>query len=98
MGTKVTIRQEDNVVILDLAGRFVDTLSIRAIIIDLLEKGTLNILVNLEKAKLIGNGTTGELVVCLKLVMEKGDQRVAVGFRDDLSAQASFLSRVVSVG
>ena len=34
----------------------------------------------------------------LKLVMEKGDQRVAVGFRDDLSAQASFLSRVVSVG
>jgi len=72
MGTKVTIRQEDNVVILDLAGRFVNTLSIRATIIDLLEKGTLNILVILKKAKLIGNGTIGEIVWCLKLVTEKG--------------------------
>ncbi len=34
----------------------------------------------------------------LKLLMEKGDQRVAVGVRDDLTARSSFLSRVVSVG
>ena len=72
MGTKVLVRHIDNVAILDLAGRFVDKLSIHGIIKDLLDKGTLNILVNLEEAKLIGNGTTGELVSCWAAVKKSG--------------------------
>ncbi len=61
---QVSVRYVDNVAILDLAGRFVDTLSISDTVKSLINKGALNILVNLEKAKLIGNGTTGELVSC----------------------------------
>ncbi len=72
MGTQISVRHVDNVVILDLVGRFVDTLSICDSIKELLDKGALNILVNLEKAKLIGNGTTGELVSCWVKVKTKG--------------------------
>jgi anti-anti-sigma regulatory factor len=72
MRTQVSVRQVDNVVILDLEGRFVDTLSIRDTIKGLLDKGVLNILVNLGKAKLIGNGTTGELISCFVTVNENG--------------------------
>ena len=72
MGTHVSVRHVDNVVILDLVGRFVDTLSICDTIKGLLDEGTLNILLNLEKAKLIGNGTTGELVSCFITVKEYG--------------------------
>jgi anti-anti-sigma regulatory factor len=72
MRTQVSVRQVDNVVILDLEGRFVDTLSIRDTIKGLLDKGALNILVNLGKARLIGNGTTGELISCFVTVKENG--------------------------
>ncbi len=72
MGTQVSVRPVDNIVILDLEGRFVDTLSIRDIIKGLLDKGTLNILVNLGKAKLIGNGTTAELLSCFVTVKKNG--------------------------
>ena len=72
MGTQVLVRHIDNVAILDLVGRFVDKLSIQDIIKGLLDKGTLNVLVNLEKAKLIGNGTTGELVSCWATVKNNG--------------------------
>lgn len=64
MRPQVSVRYVDNVAILDLAGRFVDSLSINNTVKDLIDRGALNILVNLEKAKLIGNGTTGELVSC----------------------------------
>ena len=72
MGTQVSVRHVDNVVILDLVGRFVDTLSIHDTIKSLLDRGNLDILVNLEKAKLIGNGTTGELVSCWATVKRNG--------------------------
>lgn len=72
MGTQVSIREVDNVVILDLVGKFIDALSIHDTIKGLLDRGTFNIMVNLEKAKLIGNGTTGELVSCWATVKNNG--------------------------
>jgi len=72
MRPQVSVRYVDNVAILDLAGRFVDTLSISDTVKGLIDKGTLNILVNLEKAKLIGNGTTGELVSCWSAAKKSG--------------------------
>jgi len=37
-------------------------------------------------------------VYSVTLLMRPGDQRVSVGVRDDVAAQASFVSRGVSVG
>jgi anti-sigma B factor antagonist len=72
MRPQVLVRYVDNVAILDLAGRFVDTLSISDTVKGLIDKGALNLLVNLEKAKLIGNGTTGELVSCWVTAKKSG--------------------------
>ena len=72
MRPQVSVRYVDNVAILDLAGRFVDTLSISDTVKGLIDKSALNILVNLEKATLIGNGTTGELVFCWVTAKKSG--------------------------
>jgi hypothetical protein len=39
-----------------------------------------------------------QFVYTVTLLMRGGEQRVAVGVRDDLAAQASFLSRGLTVG
>ena len=72
MGNQISVRHIDNVAIIDLVGKFVDTLPIRDAITVLLDNGALNIIANLEKAKLIGNGTTGDLVSCFVSVKRNG--------------------------
>lgn len=72
---RADLRQVGNVSVIDLSGKITigegDVL-VREKVAELLEKGNLNILINLNKVKYIDSAGVGELVSCLKRVKEKG--------------------------
>ena len=53
--------------------------------------------ISIPKAE-VANAQTKTFVYSVTLLMRDGDQRVSVGVRDDVAAQASFVSRGVHVG
>ena len=46
----------------------------------------------------LATATAKDYVYTVSLLMRGGDQKVAVGVRDDVAAEASFVSRAVRVG
>lgn len=46
----------------------------------------------------VATATTKDYVYTVSLLMRGGDQKVAVGVRDDVAAEASFVSRAIRVG
>ena len=72
---KTTVRQAGQVAVVDLNGKITigeGDIVLRDTVVDLLEKNTKNILLNLERVSYMDSAGIGELVACYKRTRQKG--------------------------
>ena len=72
---KATVRQVGQVAVVDINGKITigeGDVVLRDRVVELLEKGTHHIVLNLEKVSYMDSAGIGELVACYKRAKEKG--------------------------